>query len=155
MANLTGYPQAFHGNTSIVDTSVQVPLGTRAVDSSGNEYIYLTGVASTVAGSWVNYDEAFLTILLVPNAIGAVAIAMAATIASRFGWYLVKGSVTNAKAATVADNFPLFIDAAAAGSVDDAVVAGDLVVGAWSRSATVGGVITAQIDYPEVTNILG
>lgn len=79
MANLTGYSQTFDSDTSVVDTSAKTTVLTRAFDSAGDEYIYLKGVASTVVGSWVNYDETGTTTLLPANAIGPVAIAMAIT----------------------------------------------------------------------------
>ena len=42
-----------------------------------------------------------------------------------------------------------------AGSVDDAVVAGDLVVGAIGRSAISSGAATVELNYPFVTDALG
>ena len=70
------------GNTAEVDTGAKHTLGTRARDSAGNEYVYMTGVASTVLGSWVTYDELYITTLLAADAIGPVAVAMAAIDAS-------------------------------------------------------------------------
>lgn len=157
MANLTlltGSAGAAE-NTSAVHSTAAHPIGTRAVDGDGNEYIYLKGVASTVAGSWVSFDEAHETTLLTANAKGRVAVAMAATVASTFGWYQVYGKNTIAKALTgFADN-GLIYATGTAGSVDDAVVAGDLVVGAIGRSALSSGVITVELNYPFVTDTLG
>ncbi len=146
---------AFGGDTASVDTARANPLGTRAFDGDGNEYIYLTGVASTVAGSWVSFDEAHLTTLLVANAVGRVAVAMAATVAATYGWYQIYGKNTIALVlAGFADNGKIF-STATAGSVDDAVVAGDLVVGAIGRSAIAGGVATVELNYPFATDNLG
>ncbi len=122
---------------------------------NGKEYIYLTGVASTAAGSWVSFDEEHLTSLLVADAVGRVGIAMAATVASTYGWYQIYGKSTTAKVlASFADN-GLIYSTATAGSVDDAVVTGDLVVGAIGRSAISGGVATVELNYPFATNALG
>lgn len=79
MANLTGYSQTFDSDTTTVDTSAKTTILTRAFDNAGNEYIYLKGVASTVVGSWVNYDETGTTTLLPADAKGPVAVAMAIT----------------------------------------------------------------------------
>lgn len=79
MANLTGYSQTFDSDTSVVDTSAKTTVLTRAFDSAGNEYIYLKGVASTIVGSWVTYDETGLTTLLAANAKGPVAVSMSIT----------------------------------------------------------------------------
>src|SRR5687767_1469871 len=56
------------------------------------EFIYLLGVASTAVGSWVTYNmDDGGTTLLVPNAIGPVAVAMSANVASQYGWYQIQG----------------------------------------------------------------
>lgn len=155
MAELTQQALLIPGNTSEVFDSEVVPLGTRAFDTDGNEYIFLAGVASTAVGSWVSFDEDHATTLLVANAKGRVAIAMAATVASTYGWYQIYGKNTAAKAlAGFADN-GLIYATATAGSIDDAVVTGDLVVGAIGRSAVSDGVITAEINYPFITDTLG
>lgn len=155
MAYLTGPAMAFNGDTSVVDTSAVHTLGTRANDSSGNQYIYLKGVGSTAAGSWVSYDENYATTLLAANAVGAVAIAMAAVDATtKYGWYQIYGVNTVAKTDTVAADKALFIDGTA-GRADDAVVTGDLIVGAASMTADTSNVATVQLNYPFVTDVLG
>ena len=155
MANLTGPISMPHSDTSVVDTSQQVPLGTRAFDSAGNEYIYLKGVGSTALGSWVSFDEAHETTLLAANAVGRVGIAMAAVDATtKFGWYQIFGKNVSAKTDTVAADKALFIDGTA-GRADDAVVSGDLIVGAFSRTADTSNVATVELVYPCVTDVLG
>lgn len=149
MANLTGFTGIFAGDTSVVDTTLKHPLGTRARDVDGNEYIYLQGVASTVAGSWVVFDEAHLTTLTVANVKGRVGIAMAAIVASSYGWYQIYGKNTIAKgvSGSIDDNDKLWV-CATAGTVDDTDVATDIIVGALARSADSSGVFTAELNYP-------
>lgn len=156
MALLKGYQVAFHADTDTVDTEQKIPLGSRAFDNDGNEFIYLKGVTSTAAGSWVSFDEAHVTTLLVADAKGRVAVAMAAVDANtKFGWYQIYGKNTIAKVlASFADNGLIFATATA-GSVDDAAVAGDLIVGAMGRSAVSGGVATVELNYPFATDNLG
>jgi len=133
MPSLIG-PWVNAGDTTVVD----------------NEYIYLQGVASTAAGSWVTFDEAHLTTLAVADAQGRVAIAMAAIVADRYGWYQIYGKNTIAKVYTgFADNGFIYLTATA-GTVDDAVVATDKVVGAFGRSAISDGVATVELNYPQV-----
>lgn len=155
MAYLTGPSMTFNGDTSVVDTSAVHTIGTRANDSSGNQYIYLKGVGSTAAGSWVSYDENYATTLLAANAVGSVAIAMAAVDATtKYGWYQIYGVNTIAKTDTVAADKALFIDGTA-GRADDAVVTGDLIVGAASMTSDTSNVATVQLNYPFVTDVLG
>lgn len=151
MANLTGRTQIFSGDTSQIDTALQHPLGTRAFDADGNEYIYLQGVASTVAGDWVTFDEAHLTTRSTANAKGRVAIAMAAIVASSYGWYQIYGKNTIAKgvSGSIDDNDVLYLTSTA-GTVDDSDVAGDLISGAIARSADSSGVFTVELNYPFV-----
>jgi hypothetical protein len=155
MATKVGAVQATRNTLTEVDSAKTNVLGAVAQDAAGNEYIYLTGVANTVAGSWVTYDEAYLTTLLVADAVGPCAIALAATVASKYGWYCIKGTATGI-CGDIADNAPIYATATD-GSVDDANVAGDLIMHATSRSedalATTNA--TFQICYPCVTDVLG
>lgn len=144
---------------AIADTSTtqKHPLGTivRAVDPDlgAGEFIYLKGVGSTVVGSWVTYNmDDGSTTLIVPNAIGPVAVAMSANVANQYGWYQIQGKAS-AKAADVADNGKVYIDTVA-GTCDDAVVAGDKVHNAKWASAddTATGTADVEIARPFVTD---
>jgi len=155
MAELTGHPQILHSNTSIVDSSQIARLGLRSVDRSGNEYIYLKGVGSTVAGDWVVYDEDYATTRLVAGEVGPVAIAMAAVDSTdKFGWYQIFGVNTIARTDTISADQSLYIDDTA-GRADDLGVAGDLIIGAYSMSASSANVATVHISYPSVSNDIG
>lgn len=122
-----------------VSSTQQHPLGTiiQAHDETygAGEFIYLKGVASTVVGSAVTYNaDDGTTALLAANAIGPVGVAMSANAAATtFGWYQISGKAV-IKAGTVADNGNVYATATA-GTVDDAVVAGDRVKGAKFASA--------------------
>lgn len=124
-------------------------LGERYTDgATGDQYVFLQGVASTVLGSWVTYDELGVTTLLAANAIGPVAIAQGAVDANtKKGWYLIWGTCSALVAAGFADNGNLYATATA-GTADDAVVAGDRVKNAIGRSAISGGLATVQVWYP-------
>src|SRR3990172_421349 len=103
MAYGTGPQIAVVGAPGDIDTTQKNPVGAEAVFSDGNTYVYLPGVASTVAGSWVTVHgptgvSSQVTALLTATATGPVAIATAATVASTWGWYLVKGYYSGAHA---------------------------------------------------------
>lgn len=117
-------------------TTKKVPLGTivTAVHESttgsttygSGEFIYLLGVASTAVGSWVTYNlDDGGTALLAANAIGPVAIAMSANVASQYGWYQISGKAIGLAVSGV-DN-AIVSAHATAGSVDDTLVDGDMV----------------------------
>ncbi len=153
MPNKVGHLAASSGLLTDIDATARNPVGSRTFDEAGNEYIYLKGIGSTLAGSWVVFDELFLTLLLVANGIGQVAIAQAATIASTWGWYGIWGAFNGLCLASYADNAKVWATSTP-GSVDDADVAVDLITGAWGRSArnTTTGMALFQLNYPSAHN---
>lgn len=145
-----------------VSTTQRHQLGTivQAHDADGSygagEFIYLKGVASTAVGSWVHYNaDDYSTALTAANAIGPVAVAMAATVASTYGWYQISGKAVGKALASYADNGLVFLTATA-GSVDDAVVDGDMVHLAKGASAIDGpgtGLADFEIHRPYTDDI--
>ena len=144
---------------AIADTSTTqlLPLGTRvkAVDTASTaygegEFIYLKGVASTAIGSCVLiHSDDFSTSLLAANDIGDVAFAMSANVASSFGWYQIYGKAIGKVLAGFADNANCY-GTATAGSIDDAVVAGDRIKKCKGASAIDTGLAELEIAYPFV-----
>lgn len=127
---LTGTAQAIDATSTVQN----YPLGTRvkAVDPvlGGAEFVYLTGVASTVAGDAVTFTGAFATVRDTgTNSKGALAIAMSACVASNYGWYCVKGRCLVNIAGDVTA-LPAYLVDATAGVVDDAIVATNHVTNA-------------------------
>lgn len=91
------------------------------------EFIYLLGVASTVVGSVVIFDAGgFTTALASANGVGPVASAMSANVASQYGWYQISGRGVVKGLASLATDSLCYLTSTA-GSVDDAVVAGDAI----------------------------
>ncbi len=109
----------------------------RATDPTygSGEFIYLKGAANTVVGSWVTYNsDDNTTTLLAANAIGPVAVAMSANVANQSGWYQIQGKAIGLALTGFLDDANVYATATA-GSVDDAVVAGDRVKNAKGASA--------------------
>lgn len=83
----------------------------------GGEFIYLKGVASTVVGSVVIYNDPSYDTVLVTNTAeqGApVTVAMAATVASEFGWYQIAGlAVVKKTAVAVGPKVPIYLSGTA------------------------------------------
>lgn len=152
MAALVGYPLGVVGYTTDVHTSAYNALGSRAYDAVGNEYIYLSGLASTAVGTWVVYDELGVTILMITTSIGPAAIAQAAVLGSQYGWYMISGRCSGLALTAYADNATVNATATP-GSVDDNAVAAAAelnVFGAWGRSAVneTSFLATFQIEHP-------
>ena len=143
---------------SVNSTTQQHPLGMRihandigAAAYGVGEFIYLKGLASTAIGSVVTYNaDDFTTALLAANAIGPVAIAMSACVANEYGWYQIYGKGVAKVLASFADNGNCYATATA-GSMDDAVVAGDLVKnikGASAIDTPATGLAEMEMQYP-------
>lgn len=141
------YPGAVVGALTDIHDEAKNPLGTRRVEPDGKEYIYLQGIDSTVATDWVTYDEAFVTTRLGASAVGPCAVAMAAVVASKFGWYQDVGAAQANSVDANADNGKVFATATA-GRTDDTSVAGDQIVGAIYRSVAASNVATVQLNRP-------
>ena len=108
------YEPAGFGNLDQVDTTARFALGTRckAKDKGSTaygegEFVYLKGVASTARGSVVLVKSDYTTSLLAARDKGAVAIALAATVANTYGWYQIRGqAVAACDAGVVAGSEP-------------------------------------------------
>lgn len=148
-------PQVIQQAIADTSTTAKHDLGTivRAVDPTYGvgEFIYLKGVASTAVGSWVTvHEDGFTTSLLAANDIGRVAVAMSANVADQYGWYQISGKAVGKALASYADN-GLVYATATAGSIDDAVVAGDRVkkaIGASAVDTPSTGLAEFEIDRP-------
>lgn len=150
---------ALIGSQAIADTSTtqRHPLGTIVTADDPTlgvgEFIYLLGVASTTAGDWVTYAaDDWTTTKLAADAIGPVAVAMSANVASQYGWYQIEGKVSQAHCLTsFADDALVFITASV-GYVDDTSVAGDLVNLARGASTSTARAADFEIHRPFVNN---
>ena len=116
-------------------TTKRYRLGTVKQDAKGYEYMYVQGVASGAQYDWVTVDEDYVTIRAVAGGQGQVGVLQSDLDATTdFGWMAITGT-HYAKALTgFADNGKVWLTATA-GSVDDADVTLDFVVGAIGRSA--------------------
>ncbi len=144
-------------NTSTVQN---LPLGTRvrAYDPTygEGEFVYLEGVASTVAGSSVTYNAlagtTALTVLTSKNLAQPVAVAMSANVASQFGWYQTVGvALIKKTAAKISPNTALWFTATG-GSVSSTAVSGAQVVNCRgvpaATLASAATFVSAQINEP-------
>jgi hypothetical protein len=93
------------------------------------EFIYLSGIASTVAGSIVTYNPFTGVTTLdaaTANDASPLAVALAPCVASLFGWYQISGTCTVANNATAAAGNAF---RKATGQIGSAAVAGTQILG--------------------------
>lgn len=118
------------------------------------EFIYLPGVASTVAGSVVVYDTfAGTTTLAVAASRGPVAVAMGATVAGTYGWYQISGTAVVKETGATAGSKPYA--GATAGVPSITVVATNGIDGMTFKSADgtpAAGFAYAQLARPSLNN---
>lgn len=144
-----------------INTSKRFRLGTVKKDITGNQYIYLKGVASTIAGSVVTYDPSTgVTALIVADMSGPVAVSMSAnTVATSYSWYCVVGTVltdvvaNSAAYATTAKNPGR---ETTDGKVGDGRAAGDEINNFFQITATTtAALVNCNIFWPFVNNFTG
>lgn len=144
-----------------INTSKRFRLGTQKKDITGNVYVYLKGVASTIAGSVVTYDlSTGVTALIVADASGPVAISASAnTSATNYSWYGVQGVFTtdvvanSAAYATTAKNPGR---ETTDGKVGDGRAAGDEINNFIQITATTAAaLVPCAINWPFVNNFTG
>lgn len=138
-----------------VGTTQLWPLGTiiEAVDPTygAGEFIYLKGVASTVAGSIVNYKGTTWQTALGyagENVPSPLAIAMGACVAGHYGWYQIGGIAIAAKACTVSFAAAAKVAVGSSSGLAVASLSGQEIMGAFVSavaSATAGRVTVALV----------
>lgn len=132
-------------------------FGERVVDSAGNEYIFLKGVASLVAGDPVVFNPStFATTRLAGSEVGEVAIALGAVTANLAGWFLIYGT---GSANVVATGGVRVYTSTVTGQLLATVVTGALVKGMWTAPGngnTVTGTLqTVRVAHPHVDRASG
>jgi hypothetical protein len=157
MAYTIQNPEAGFQPIAVTDTVQNHALGYRvdAVDPTygAGTFLYLKGVASTVVGSMVDYDQYLGTTTLSPatGGVGNVAIAMSANVASQYGWYQVVGAAVVKAPNAMTPGADVFSLAATPGSVDDAQVNGEQILNAKVSTTTATpstGLAVIQIAWP-------
>lgn len=142
-----------------VSTTQKVPLGTiariqdnqEAVPHSG-EAIYLKASgAGIVVGSLCDYDTHLATAILAPatGGIGPCAVAMAVIPAGSHGWFQIQGRAAIKAPNAMTPGADVFMLAATPGSVDDAAVAGEQILGA--KVSTTTGTPATGLAYVELS----
>lgn len=159
-AEITGPRVAAQGQPGEVHTTSKNALNSIAygygADGTPAEYIYLKGVASTIVGSVVTYDELGVSTLIVANAIGPVAVATAITDATtEFGWYAISGVHEVDTVANSAADVGVGRETTN-GKVGDGRAAGDQIANWVQRDATTtAAVVTHQFYRPYVDDFQG
>lgn len=147
-----------------VSTTQRHDLGTivQAVDRGSNangvgEFIYCKGVSSGATGAWVgvNADD-YSTTLAVANGIYPIVGVLMADLdaATDYGWVQIGGKAVGKALTGFADNANVYLTATA-GSVDDAIVAGDRVQNVKGASALDGpatGMAEFELSRTPYTN---
>jgi hypothetical protein len=121
-----------------VDSTQNHPLGyrVRALDPvyGHGEFVYVKGVASCAAGSVVTFNAySGVTALATARSKGNIGVAMAALVAGTYGFVQVAGAAV-AKSGAAVSGSTVYLTATP-GTVDDAVVAGDIIYGATYATA--------------------
>lgn len=117
-----GLKRVFQTKLTDIASSDLEGVGERRIEGD-DEYIWMKGVAVTIAGSIVQFDGDYATTLLTTttatNYIRRLAIAKAAIVANKYGWYQIRGVGSVYAGAGCVAEVPLYTHATG-GMVDDA-----------------------------------
>ncbi len=140
-----------------IDAAQLFTLGTLGGTAGVNGvkvYVYGKGVASCVEGSWLTFDELWVSVLATHQAYGITGVAKSAVVASKFGWFQVYGYNGAGRLLTLAaDNAQLYTSASA-GILDDLKSSLTMIAGAVCR-ATVGGAtanVAVSLAWPRAAS---
>jgi hypothetical protein len=142
--------------TKLTDVASADKEGIGTLRREGDDvYIYLKGVATMLTGKvvTVSSDGAYTTALLTRTLGGKprrLAIAMAAILASKWGWFQIMGTAAIWAGASCPHNEQLYTHDGVPGSVDNDASSEHAIHG-MVLGATVGGataVVAAQISHP-------
>ena len=149
-----GRKKIFQTGLTDVATSDKEGVGTLRYEGP-NEYIWCKGIINTVRGSAVQPDEDYATALLTTTtgvATTPVAFALAATVASRWGWYQVRGNdVPMSLAASCAKDVALYTTGTA-GVLDDTAVGSTVkIMGVVADTAVTSAAVSNGLAlYPRI-----
>lgn len=125
------------------------------------EFIYLKGVASTIATNLVAYDPLNGTTTLVTAAAHGtdkpsypVAVAMAATTAGTYGWYQIAGAGLVRCTGSWNPATPVYV-AAASGALVPTTATGDAVLGITPLASSSTTSIKVLMNRPHMTDSRG
>ncbi len=136
----------------------RAPLGSKARDGEGNEYLMVDFQSAVGIGSWVTIDNTFKATPIVSGARGPVGVVVQAASASdRWGWVQVFGKFSDAllvadaasagtSSARLAVNTSQSTPAGAARLVSDVSTEAAYIFGAWPTAA-VATDTTASADH--------
>ena len=138
------------GSTSVIPTPPNT-LGQieRAFDPTygAGEFILLLGVASTAIGSLVTYDAATYQTTLcatTQNQARPVAVAMAATTASLYGWYQIAGTAVVSKSTGIKINGLVAVGVNSTGKVGNTGT-GKEILGARAGVTAASAITTVNV----------
>lgn len=150
MANPVGMKRVFQTKLTDVASSDKEGVGTVRREGD-NEYIFLKGVASTGQYDAVGIQADYSTVLLnktEADKLRRVAIAQAALVASKYGWYLLRGEGYVNLLANCAKDVALYTTATA-GSLDDTSASQTKVLGIVNQTAiTSAAAAMCYVNYP-------
>jgi hypothetical protein len=128
-------------------------VDTGSTDYGPAEFIYLEGCASIVRGDVVVYNDNYLCVRSVGGLTGACAVALGACVASNYGWFQILGRGVATSNTTIVDGTQAYI-CGTAGMIDDAVLAGDAIVGMIISSTTdTATCVVNMTTYPVVADM--
>jgi len=142
-----------------IDSYANYTPGSRTVTKDGNEYIYLPGVGFLTQYDFISYQTSDglsygsvkrLAINTGGTAtVGDVAIAQAAIVAPKYGWFLIKGVGWGNAGEVVASGSPLYVSVGTVAKVGTTVTSPHIIYGSVALGAGISaGTCKVLLNYP-------
>ncbi len=146
-----GMKRIFITKLTDVCTSDKEGVGTRRWEGP-NEYIFLKGAASVADGTPVTYNKSYAATVLATgtNPAGPVAIANAAIVASRWGWFQIAGTKTSIPvvASAGSKNSVVYNAKSSAGTLTTTSSGNNLIAGLILTDSESSGAAPVLMDHP-------
>lgn len=159
LGSVTQEAQLAAPTLATIDDSASYDVGRVYRNTNGAEWVYIQGVASTIAGDWLQFTvtstAGSTTTRAIANGKGPLGVAVGALIAGKFGWVQVAGLNLAAGAISgggAAAGNSCYLTSTA-GLLDDVFADGDMLFGAHFTVTESSAVAGVWLAYPTTNDL--
>lgn len=145
---------------TVVDTTQEWSLGTRACDNADGEFVYCSFAGTTTAKDFVSIDENHAAAALTTTGVAGedgqpCGVCQATQTAASFGWVRIKGPETGINVGSSCAANAACNTTATAGRIDDDATSGAFIIQNFvlTTAETAGNAAPGYLNYPNVKDV--